>query len=180
VERHGEDRALDHLEEDRAVGVEHLEEGQEAGEEQPQPFPEVEAYLQLALVEEPRMYSPAAVRRMHLVEGHRMRLAGGLAEEEEVLVNVEGGLPEVLVSTTDQGVDYRLVTAALGSGQQVGDPLDPSVGPSATVVRHNYFDWAPAALVLHAEVPGVHPEDQAHRVRAELLHLDLRNSVQNA
>jgi hypothetical protein len=75
---------VDHLEEDQVVGVDHLEEGQAAGEGHPQPFPEVEAYLQLALGEEPRLHSAGAVRRMYLVEGHRMRLVGALAEEEEV------------------------------------------------------------------------------------------------
>jgi hypothetical protein len=75
---------VDRLEEDRAVGVDHLEEDRAVGVDHPQPFLEVEAYLQLALVEEPRMHSAAAVRRKHWVEGHRMRLAGGLAEEEEV------------------------------------------------------------------------------------------------
>lgn len=38
----------DRLEEDQVVGVDHLEEGQVAEEGHPQPFPEVEAYHQLA------------------------------------------------------------------------------------------------------------------------------------
>jgi hypothetical protein len=104
-----------------------------------------------------------------------------------------GVLREVLASTTDQEVGYRLVLAALGFGQQMGDPFDPSAAvarhnsvdwdlldPSAAVARHNSVDWAPAALVLHVEVPGVHPEDQAHRVQAELLHLGHQHYSQNA
>ena len=80
-----EDQAVgaDRLEEDQAVGVDHLEEDQEVGVGHPQPFPGVEAYHQLALVEEPRLHS-AAVRRMHLVEDHRMHLVEALVEEEEV------------------------------------------------------------------------------------------------
>jgi hypothetical protein len=78
------EEVVDRLEEDPAAGVDHLEEDQAAVEGRLQPFPEVEAYHQLALVEEPRLHLAAAVRRMHLVEGHRMRLVGGLVEEEEV------------------------------------------------------------------------------------------------
>ena len=73
----------DRLEEDQVVGVDHPEEVQEVGVGHPQPFPGVEAYQQLALVEEPRLHS-AAVRRMHLVEVHRMHLVEALVEEEEV------------------------------------------------------------------------------------------------